>query len=238
MPDVSPSQGHGSLAPLSVIQHPVPSSHHSSKRPTLFSQFRGPFVFNETDEERQKREEEERKKVEDEEKKSNFRKVQEAREAAEARAEEAERKLREREESDRKAEEAKLTEEKRFEELAKTKEAEANAKADEAAREKARADAAEAKVKAFEDQQEAELAEILKGIPEEKKPPLRAIARRGSGNGERQYSGGNCRWADGERSQRPVGTPSGLEGIEWGREGLRQLISRSRLLQLWGNHQP
>lgn len=173
MTDVSPKQGHASLATPSVKTAPVPFLHHSS-HPILISQFRGPHIYNmaETDEERLKREEEERKAKEDEEKKSNFKKVQEAREAAEARAAEAEKKLREREEADKKAEEEKLRQNSQFEQLAKDKEAEAQAKTDEAAREKARADAAEAKVKAFEDQQEAELVEILKGIPEDKKPPL------------------------------------------------------------------
>lgn len=172
MPDVSPKQGHASLAAPGVTTAPAHSLHHSSYRPTLFSQFRGPFLYNETDDERLKREEAERQAKDDEEKKSNFKKVQEAREAAEARAAEAEKKLREREEADRKAAEAKMAEEKRFEELAKQKEAEAADKAAEAAREKARADDLAAKVKAFEDQQEAELADILKGIPDEKKPPL------------------------------------------------------------------
>jgi uncharacterized membrane protein YqiK len=172
MSDVSLKQGHASLVSPGVTAAPVLSTH--SSKPVLFSQFRGPFAFNmaETDEERQKREEAERQANEDEEKKSNFKKVQEAREAAEARAAEAEKKLREREEADRKAAEAKLADEKKFEELAQQREAEAKAKADEAAREKARADAAEAKVKTFEDAQEAELVEILKGIPDEKKPPL------------------------------------------------------------------
>lgn len=72
--DVSPRPGHGALASHGV-NAPAPFS-------PITSQFRGPFVYNETDEERKKREE-------DEAKQSNFRKVQEAREAAEAKAEKA-----------------------------------------------------------------------------------------------------------------------------------------------------
>lgn len=168
--DVSPAQGHAPLAPSRVTRSPAPSPTGSMK--TLFSQFRGPFVYNETDEERRKREEEEQKKKDDEQKQSNFRKVQEAREAAEARVKQLEEEKSQREEADRKAADAKLTEEKKFEELAKAKEAEAAAKGAEADAERKRADDLAAKVKAFEDQQEAELTELLKTIPDDKKPPL------------------------------------------------------------------
>lgn len=170
MSDVSPTQGHESLAKPSVKA----AQAHSYHSPILYSQFQGPFPMNmaETDEERKKREE-------DEAKQSNFKKVQMAREEAEAlakaekaRADEAERKLRDREAADKKAADEKLLQDKKFEELAAQREAEAKAKSDEAAAEKKRADDLQAKVKAFEDQQEAELAEIVKAIPADKMPPL------------------------------------------------------------------
>ena len=61
MSDVSPAQGHEPFALQSVIPTPAPYSHH----PALFSQFRGPFIYKETDEECQKREEQQRKQKED-----------------------------------------------------------------------------------------------------------------------------------------------------------------------------
>src|SRR5687768_12550605 len=77
---VSPGRGQDPIAAPSVNTAPALSTH----RPSLFSQFRGPFLYNETDEERKKREE-------DEAKQSNFDKVrqkaereEEARKAAEA----------------------------------------------------------------------------------------------------------------------------------------------------------
>lgn len=173
MTDVSQGQGHGSLAAPSVTTAHAHSVHHS-KRPILFSQFRGPPVLNmaETEEERLKREE-------DEKNQSNFKKVQEAREReAEARKKaEAERdtllkEKEEREERDRKAEEQKLADEKRFEELAKQKEAEAKAKADEAAAERTKRESAEAELAEFKKAQQDELDALLKQIPEEKRPPL------------------------------------------------------------------
>jgi len=172
---VSLSQGQDSIATPSVKAAHVPSIHSS----TLFSQYRGPHIYNETEEARKEREEAERKKKEDDDKRSNFDKVRERAEREEAARKEAEAKLaaleqekRDREAADRKAAEAKLEEEKQFETLAKQREAEAKQKTEEAATERARADAAEAKVKAFEDAQEAELTGLLETIPEEKRPPL------------------------------------------------------------------
>src|SRR5207248_3245371 len=81
---------------------------------------------------------------------------------------------RDREEADKKAAEAKLAEEGKLKELADAKTKEAEAKSAEAAAEKKRADDLAVKVKAFEDQQEAELLEVLKDIPEDQKPPLDA----------------------------------------------------------------
>jgi hypothetical protein len=172
MTDVSLKQGHASLVPPNVTTAPALSPHHSSKRPTLFSQFRGPFVFNETDEERLKREEDERKKKEDEEKKSNFQKVKEAREKAEAERDALLKEKAEREAADKKAAEAKLSEEKKFEELANQREKEvADAKAETAAA-KAEADKANARLKEIADQQEKDLTALLDTIPEDKRPPL------------------------------------------------------------------
>lgn len=221
---VSPAQGQEPLASPSVTKASDHSLHRS--RPVLFSQFRGPFVYNmaETEEERLKREEAERKAKEDEEKKSNFQKVKEAREAAEARATEAERKLKERVDADKKAAEEKLAAEKRFEELAQQREAEAAQARAEAAAEKAKREAAEAKVKEIEDQQEAELAELLKTIPEDKRPPLDAsdpVAKRlaqvkyvisllGSAKPEKPIGGGIRNQPEGgpERKQQLLNKPT------------------------------
>lgn len=166
---VSPTQGHESIA--SHVTASVPSIH--SSRPILFSQYRGPHIYNMAETE------EEKKKREDEEKQSNFKKVkekaereEEARKKAEAERDALLKEKATREEADRKAADAKLLQEKKFEELAAQKDTEAKAKEAEAAKEKARADSAEAKVKAFEDQQEAELKAILELLPKDKLPPL------------------------------------------------------------------
>lgn len=171
MSDVSPTQGQESLAKPSVKAAPA----HSYHSPILYSQFRGPFVYNETDEERKKREE-------DETKKSNFDKVREkaereeaARKVAEAELEKFRQEKADREAKEKKAADEKLLQDKKFEELAAQREAEAKANADAAAAANKRADDLQAKVKAFEDQQEAELAEIVKAIPEDKRPPLDSV---------------------------------------------------------------
>lgn len=179
MTDVSPKQGHASFVPPSVITAPAHSLHNGS--PILYSQYRGPHIYNmaETDDEKAKREEEERKAKEDEEKRSNFDKVrlkaereEEARKKAEAERDALLEEKRQREEAEKKAAEEKLAQEKRFEELAKQKEAEAAAKAAEAEAAAKRAEAAESKLKAIEEQQEKELTAILDTIPEDKRPPL------------------------------------------------------------------
>lgn len=171
---VSPTQGQESIATPSVTTAPVLSTHRS--RPVLFSRYSGPLIYNmaETDEERIKREEDERKKKDEEDKKSNFKKVQEAREAAETRAAEAERKLKEREDADKKAADAKLLEDKKYEELAVQREKEATDAKAEAEAAKAEANAAKAKLKEVEDQQETEFNALLETIPEDKRPPLDA----------------------------------------------------------------
>lgn len=171
MSDVSPIQGQESIVPASrVSANDAHSSHRSKSRPILYSQFRGPKIVCElTDEEKA---EAERKKVEDEEKKSNFKRVQEDREAQKARADAAEQKLREREEADKKAADAKLAEEKRYEELAKQKEQEAAAKAAEASTERAAREKAEAELAEFKKAQHEELDALVAGIPEADRPPL------------------------------------------------------------------
>lgn len=168
---VSPAQGHEPIARQSVIPAPVHSIHRSTP---LTSRYSGLLAYNmaETPEEKAAREEKERKEKEDAEKQDNFKKVKDAREKAEKERDEALKKLKEREDADRKAAEQKLADEKKFEELAKTKEAEANKAKEEAAAEKKRADELSAKVKAHEDEQEKELAEIMKAIPDDKKPEL------------------------------------------------------------------
>lgn len=166
---VSPDLGYGPLASPGVKMAPAPFAHSSI--PILSSQFRGPFVYNETDEERKKRE--------DEEKSSNFDKVRQKAEREEAARKKAEderdallKEKADREAADKKAAEEKLTADKKFEDLAKKKEAEAEAKAAEAAAEKARADKAEEELNKFREAQEKELASLLESIPEDKRPPL------------------------------------------------------------------
>jgi hypothetical protein len=165
---VSPAQGHEPIA--SHVTAHAPSVHSS---PILFSQFRGPFPMNmsETEEERIARE--------NKEKQTNFDKVREkaereeaARKVVEAERDKLLKEKADRDAADKAAADAKLKEQNDFKALADQKEAEAKAKSDEAAAEKARADGLQAKVKAFEDAQEAELAEILKTIPDDKKPRL------------------------------------------------------------------
>jgi flagellar biosynthesis GTPase FlhF len=173
---VSPAPGHEPFALVSgVTATEAPSAHRSNTRPALYSQYRGPFVFNETEEERLKREKEE----EDKKKQTNFDKVREkaereeaARKEAEARAAEAERKLREREEADKKAAEAKLAAEKRFQELAQQKEVEAKQKADEAEAERKKREEVEKELAEFKKAQEEELNALLNEIPQDKRPPL------------------------------------------------------------------
>lgn len=173
MPDVSLTPGYGSLAPACVNSSSAPSHPYGSRTFQPFtSQFRGPFIYNETEEERKKREE-------DEEKRSNFQKVKEraereeaARKAAEAERDQLLQEKKEREEAERKAAEAKLSEEKKFEELARQKEEEAKAKAAEAEEARKRAESAESRLKEIETQQEAELTALLEEIPEAKRPPL------------------------------------------------------------------
>lgn len=172
LPDrVSPAQGHEPLARRGVPAAPAPSV---TRSPILFSRYRGPFALNlaETEEERKAREEAERKKKEDDDKQSNFRKVQEAREAADARAEAAEKKLREREEADKKAAEAKLAEEKKFEELAAQREAETKAASAEAAKEKAGREAAEKELAEFKAAQQKDLDDLLAALPEDARKAL------------------------------------------------------------------
>jgi|GEM_PF-5685534 len=172
MSDVSLTPGHESIAKPSVTAAIAPSRHSSS--PILFSQYRGPHIFNmaETDEERKKREEDERKKAEDDEKKSNFQKVKEAREEAEKRATAAEAKLKEIEDAEKKKQEQELKDKEQFKTLADQKEKEASeekAKADAATK---RAEDAEAKLQKIAEEQEKELTALLETIPKEKQPPL------------------------------------------------------------------
>lgn len=70
------------------------------------------------------------------------------------------------------AEEANLREKEDFKTLAEQKDAEAKAKAQEAEEARKRADDVEAKLKKIEEQQEAELKELLTTIPADKQPPL------------------------------------------------------------------
>lgn len=171
---VSPTQGHESIATPSVNTAPALYTH--SSRPVLFSQYKGPRIYNmaETDEERQKREEAERKAKEDEEKRSNFQKVKEAREKAEAERDALLKEKAEREAADKKALEDKLAAENKFEELAASREKEANDAKAEAAAARAEADQAKAKLKEIEEKQEEELKTLLASIPEDKRPPLDA----------------------------------------------------------------
>lgn len=167
---VSPVQGHEPIAGRASQRHPI----LSSIAPYLTSQYRGLLAFNmaETPEEKAAREAKEAKEKEDNDKKDNFKKVKEKAESLEAERDQLLKEKKEREEADRKAAEKKLADEKQFEELAKTKDAEATKAKEEAAAEKKRADDLQAKVKEHDDEQEAELVEILKTIPEDKKPPL------------------------------------------------------------------
>ena len=166
--DVSPRQGHDALVPPNVIPASAPS------HLPLFSQFKGPFVYNETDEERQKREEEEKKRT-------NFDKVREKAEREEAARKEAEaerdalrKEKADREAADRKAQEERLAQDKKWEELAAQREAEAKAEAEKARLANEKLTTAEKRLKEIEDAQEAELAELLKTFPEGKQPPLDA----------------------------------------------------------------
>lgn len=178
---VSLRRGHDALERCGVTAAPAPSTHGSSKVPLLYSQFRGPFVFNETEEERKKREEEERKKKEeeDEHKRTNFDRVREKaerEEAARKRAEEERDALRkekeEREAAERKRKDEELAQQGKEKELREQREKELEEERRKAEAEKARADTAQKELDEFRKAQQEELDALLKEVPEADRPPL------------------------------------------------------------------
>jgi len=141
---VSPPQGKEALDPQNVNSAPDPSSNGS-----------------------------------DDEKRSNFKKVkdraereEEGRKKAEAERDTLLKEKADREAADKVAQEKKLAEEKRYQELAEKKQAEAEAATKALEDEKRKSQELQAQVKAIEDQQEAELTKLLEEIPEDKRPPL------------------------------------------------------------------
>jgi seryl-tRNA synthetase len=162
--DVSPRQGHDALVSPNVIPASAPS------HLTLFSQYRGPHIYNMAEGDPDDK---------DPEKQDNMRKLKEraereekARKEVEAENERLRKEKAERDEADRKAQEAKLQEEKKWEELAAQREAEAKKAADEAAAERKLREEREAELNEFKAAQQKELDDLLAALPDAVKKDL------------------------------------------------------------------